>query len=118
MALNRNILIQVNATIIAGLLILLSFQSLSSPIYETQVANSLNRMDDDEMEFNEVNNLYNEHCVNPMNNTFTFLNSTDVKNLCKQWEIQKDEVHQHGLVLYKNLEMWGVLKNNTVTPNA
>ena len=118
MTLNRDVLIQVNATIIAGLLILLSFQSLSSPIYETQVVNSLNRMDEDGMQFNEINNLYNEHCLNPMNNTFTFLNSSDVKNLCKKWEIQKDETHQHGLVLYQNLEMWGVLKNNAVTPNA
>ncbi|MDE1769027.1 MAG: hypothetical protein KGI28_00555 [Thaumarchaeota archaeon] len=115
---DRNTLIQVNAIIIAGLLILLSLQSLSSPIYETQVIDSLKRMADDGIQFNKINNLYNEHCVNPLNSTFTFLNSTDVKNMCKQWEVQKDEQHQEGLVLYKYLVTWGVLKNNMVTPSV
>lgn len=118
MTLDRNTMVQVNATIITGLLILLSLQSISSPIYDTVVINSLSRMYDDGIDFSQIHDLYNKYCSNPQNSTYSFLNLTDVKEMCKKLEMQKLEVDQHGQSLYKFLEAYGILKNNYVTSNA
>ncbi|MEO9307002.1 MAG: hypothetical protein ABI342_01670 [Nitrososphaera sp.] len=118
MTLDGKTMIQVNATIITGLLILLSLQSISSPIYDTVVINSLNRMVDDGIDYNKIHDLYNNYCLNPKNSTYTFLNSSDIKEMCKKLEIQKLEIDQHGQTLYKSLEAYSILKNNSITSNA
>lgn len=118
MTLDRNNIIQVNVIIITGLLILLSLQSLSSPIYDTTVVDSLNRMADDGIEYNKINDLYNKYCSKSTDLTFTFLDSTDVNEMCKKLEIEKIEIDTHGDVLYKYLESFSILKDNKVTTNA
>lgn len=118
MTLRRNDIIQVNVIIITGLLILLSFQSLGSSIYETLVSNSLGRMADLGIEFNKVKNLYDAHCKDQTNTSFAFLNSTDVKDLCKKWEIEKEETHQESTAAYNYFVSMGILKDNTATSNG
>lgn len=87
-------------------------------MYETVVSDSFKRMADDGITYNSVNNLYNEYCLNPTKANLTYLNSTDVKDLCKKLEIEKIEADQHGNALYKYLESINVLKNNTATPSV
>ena len=118
MTLDRNNILQVNVIIITGLLILLSLQSLSSPIYDAQVTDALVRMADDGIEYNKIHDLYDEYCLKPTNTHTTFLNSTDIHEMCKRLEMEKIEIDKHGDVLYKYLESFSILKNNTVTSNA
>ena len=115
---DRNNLIQVNVIIITGLLVLLGFQSLGSPIYESQVIQSFDRMAEMGIKYNTIKNQYEDNCLNSQNNSFQYLNSTDVENLCRSLEIQYDEVKHESKVLTTSLESWGVLKDNTATTGA
>lgn len=117
MTLERNNLIQVNAIIITGLLILLSLSSLSSPIYETQIVNSLDRMADMGIKFNQINQLYDEYCIK-QTKEFSFLNSSDVVNQCKIWEVKLIEATKESKILANNLESAHILTNNTANFNA
>lgn len=116
--LDKSTLIQVNVIIITGLLILLSLQSLSASIYEGVVTDSLQRMADSGIEYNTVHNLYNEYCSNQSNQSFKYLDSNDVNEFCKNLETRTIEVDKQGDVLYKYLESFSILKDNSVTSNA
>lgn len=101
-----------------GLLVLLGFQSVGSPTYETQLSTSLDRMANMGIEYNTIKNQYDENCLNSTNDKFKYLDSTDVEGLCKSLEIRFDEVNHESEVLNSYLESWGVLKNNTATTSA
>jgi len=55
---DRNTVLQVNAIIITGLLILLTLQSLGSPLYVKQVADSISQINDMGVKVNALHNLY------------------------------------------------------------
>jgi len=113
---DRNTVLQVNAIIITGLLILLTLQSLGSPLYEKQVANSIAQINDMGIKVNALHNLYTKKCTE-LNGTlsFTFLNSTEVVNQCKKWEIELVELKEESDVLAKYATGFYILENNTAS---
>ena len=85
-------LLQINATVIIGLLFLLSFQSLLSPLYQERVSDFM----DISFEYMEssraLDNLYKDLCENGTD--YQFLNEEDLVIKCKELELEKLEMEQ------------------------
>lgn len=113
---DRNAVLQVNAIIITGLLLLLTLQTLGAPLYEKQVSNSIAQMNDIGIKANTMHNLYTKNCTESNSTSyFTFLNSTEVVNLCKKWEIELVKLEEEADVLAVYVTGFHILENNTAS---
>lgn len=86
-------LLQVNATIIIRLLILLSFSSLSSPVFDEIVSNFVTDKIEIETNMEKTNNLFDESCATEKD-IYEHLTQDDIIEKCKELELKKLEMEQ------------------------
>jgi hypothetical protein len=92
MVLTSKTVLSVDATIIIGLLILLSFQSVGSPIYEQVISDFSADLVYLASQLNGTDILIEKYCGSDTQVNTTFVSKSDILEKCKEWELQKIEI--------------------------
>lgn len=96
MVLSSKNVLSIDVTIIMGLLILLSFQSVGSPIYEKMFSNFSSDLINIASKLNGTDILIEKYCNSDTELELKFLDESDILEKCKEWESQKIELEEFG----------------------
>jgi hypothetical protein len=120
MTVTSNTLLQIDATIITGLIILLTLQSVSTPLWQKQVDDYVTTLRDLRIQIGAINDMMKEYCSENTNSSINSIlgNTTDIQTRCNAWALQSDE-------LDKRVENWndygkniGLDINGTFVPSV
>ena len=96
MSLSSNSILQVNVTIISGLIILLTLQSITSPVWQKQIDDYVTDTRNISIEIITVQNLMEKYCN--FNDTLPEVSgkTSQYNQKCIDWQIQEDELNNRA----------------------
>lgn len=94
MNISLSTVLQVDATIIAGLIILLTLQSLSSPFYQKEVGDATTQITNLALDDETTKNLIKEYCTptTDTSNKLALNNQSELQQKCDQWKLESAEL--------------------------